>query len=233
MKTEKLFEKDSYLKETVSELLAIKENIAFFTKTIFYANSGGQPGDIGYIVLESGEKINVLDTKYDENRNICHYLEKPIQNSKEKCKLVIDWQHRFSLMRMHTCMHVICSLITSHITGCAVGCEKSRMDFSLIDNQFDREDFEKKLNLLIEKGAEVTYEIWDKEKLEKNLELVRTAKVFPPSFENKYRLVRIAGVDLQPCGGTHVANIKEIGKIRISKVKSKGGNNKRIYLEFA
>ena len=233
MKTEKLFEKDAYLKKIVAKVVHIRENIVFFDKTIFYAQSGGQPGDIGEITTSSGKKIRILNTTNDAQRNVCHHLETPISHNEDMLQLQIDWQRRYQLMKMHSCMHIICSLIDADITGCAVGADKSRMDFNLKKNILDKKQLSDNLNILIANGAKIDYEWWQKEKLQKNPQLVRTAKVLPPSIEDKYRLVNITGIDLQPCGGTHVKNIQEIGKVAITKIKNKGGNNRRIYIEFA
>ena len=230
--TEKIFEKDSYLKQTESKIIYTKGNIAYFKRTIFYAQSGGQLGDIGELESESGEKIRVINTTYDAQRNVCHYLEKPIGEVKGVFQLKIDWERRYQLMKMHSCMHVICSLIDADITGCAVGVEKSRMDFDLKDNTLDKEQLTTHLKQLIIQGAEVSYEWWDKTILVDKPELLRTTKGLPFSFGGKYRIIKIEGVDTQPCGGTHVSNIKEIGKIAITKIKKKGGSNRRIYIEF-
>lgn len=232
MNTHKLFETDSYLQQAESKILYISEKIVFFECTVFYARSGGQLGDTGEIVNEAGEVIKVIDTTYDEQRNICHHLEKQITKPEGIFQLKIDWARRYQLMKMHSCMHIICGLIDADITGCAVGVEKSRMDFDLKANDLDKEQLTVNVNLVIKEGAKVNYEWWDKSSLEKNPELVRTAKVFPPSFGGKYRIVNIEGVDIQPCGGTHVQNIVEIGEIVITKIKKKGSSNRRIYIEF-
>ncbi len=232
MKTKKLFEEDAYLKKIIAKVVHIRENIVFLDKTIFYAQSGGQPGDIGEITTSSGKKIRILNTTNDSQRNVCHHLETPISYNEDMLQLQIDWQRRYQLMKMHSCMHVICSLIDADITGCAVGADKSRMDFNLKKNILDKKQLSDNLNILITNGAKIDYEWWQKEELQKNPKLVRTAKVLPPSIEDKYRLVNITGIDLQPCGGTHVKNIQEIGKVAITKIKNKGGNNRRIYIEF-
>jgi misacylated tRNA(Ala) deacylase len=231
-KAKLLFQSDSYLRQTQSKITAIKENIIFFENTIFYAQGGGQPGDTGEIQSQTGEKFRIINTTYDEQRNVCHHLEKNITSTKGDFLLKIDWERRYKLMKMHSCMHVICSLIDADITGCAVGEEKSRIDFNLKNGAVDKEMLSANINKLIQKGAPIVYQWWEKADLDKQAELVRTIKVSPPLTGGKYRIVEIEGIDIQPCGGTHVKNIREIGEIAITKIKNKGENNRRIYIEF-
>ena len=133
-------------------------------------------------------------------------------------------------MQMHSAMHLMCSLIKADVTGGSVGAEKSRLDFDLKDEVPDKEKLTEKINQLIQKGAEITTEWWDKEKLEKHSDLVRTAKVYPPSENGKYRMVKIGDIDLQPCGGTHVKNIQEIGDFT-KFIKSKKRKRKPLELD--
>ena len=235
MITEKLFQQDAYLKECVSPIAEIRENTILLEQTVFYAKSGGQEGDRGYFELDSGEKIPVLDTTFDENKAILHHLETVPATLKKgvSLKAIIDWELRYKRMQMHSAMHLMCSLIQADVTGGSVGAEKSRLDFDLKDEIPDKEELTEKINQLIQRGAEITTEWWDKEKLEMHPDLVRTAKVYPPSENGKYRMVKIGDIDLQPCGGTHVKNIQEIGELKIYKIKKKGKENRRISLCFA
>ncbi len=235
MTTKKLFQENSYLKECEASVIGIRDNAIILEQTIFYAQSGGQEGDRGYLELDSGKKISVLNTTFAEDKSILHHVESvPVVLQKGvSIKACIDWELRYKRMQMHSSMHLMCSLIQADVTGGAVGAEKSRLDFDLKDEIPDKEELTEKINVLIKKGAEINIDWWNKEELEKHPEIIRTSKVYPPSENNQYRMVRIENIDLQPCGGTHVKNIQEIGEIQVYKIKKKGKENRRIYLCFA
>ena len=227
-----LFIEDSYLKDFDATILNIDSNKIILDRTAFYAKSGGQPGDIGKIIL-NGKEINIIDTVYDNKQNILHVCENSNDlKIDEKIKGKIDWNIRYKHMRMHTALHLLCSLIPYDVTGGQISYEKSRLDFNA-DDKIEKEEIENKINQLVEDDHEISYQWITLEELDNQPDLVRTMSVKPPRTNNKIRLVKIGNVDLQPCGGTHVRRTKEIGSIRIGKIENKGKMNRRVNLSIS
>jgi misacylated tRNA(Ala) deacylase len=227
-----LFIEDSYLKDFDATILNIDSNKIILDRTAFYAKSGGQPGDIGKITL-NGKEINIIDTVYDNKQNILHVCENSNDlKIDEKIKGKIDWNIRYKHMRMHTALHLLCSLIPYDVTGGQISYEKSRLDFNA-DDKIEKEEIENKINQLVEDDHEISYQWITLEELDNQPDLVRTMSVKPPRTNNKIRLVKIGNVDLQPCGGTHVRRTKEIGNIRIGKIENKGKMNRRVNLSIS
>jgi len=227
-----LFIEDSYLKDFDATILNIDSNEIILDRTAFYAKSGGQPGDIGKIIL-SGKEINIIDTVYDNKQNILHVCENSNDlKIDEKIKGKIDWNIRYKHMRMHTALHLLCSLISYDVTGGQISYEKSRLDFNA-DDKIEKEEIENKINKLVEDDHEISYQWIKLEELDNQPDLVRTMSVKPPRTNNEIRLVKIGNVDLQPCGGTHVRRTKEIGSIRIGKIENKGKMNRRVNLSIS
>lgn len=227
----KLFENDAYLKEFKARIIGIvkEENRIELDKTAFYAKSGGQPGDTGAIEAES-IKIQVLDT-IKENNKIINIVD-DLKDLEENVDIIgkINWDLRYKHMRMHTALHLLCSIVPLGVTGGQIGYEKSRLDFNDPDKQINKEELEEKINLLVEDNHTVTSEVIESSILEEKPELVRTMSVKPPQVDGKIRLIRIGDIDLQPCGGTHVKSTNEIGKIQIGKIENKGKMNRRVNL---
>jgi len=227
----KLFENDSYIKEFKAKIIDIvkEDNRIELDQTAFYAKSGGQPGDTG-IIETKGAKIQVLDTIKENNKiiNIVDDLKDLDKNGGITGK--INWDLRYRHMRMHTAMHLLCSIIPLGVTGGQIGYEKSRLDFNDPDKIINKEELEEKINLLVENNYTVTSEIIEGSIIEEKPELVRTMSVKPPQVDGKIRLVKIGDIDLQPCGGTHVKSTIEIGKIQIGKIENKGKMNRRVNL---
>lgn len=237
--TKKLFLDDSYLQDFEAKVTAVSENGVQFDKTIFYATSGGQPGDSGTLVI-SNQNIPVLTTKKGEaHDDVWHVLAEGASAPQVGDIITgkIDWDTRYRHMRMHTCLHLLCSLIVGNVTGGSVGAEKGRLDFDLPAGVLDKDDLSAKLNKLIDENHPVSTEWIASEELEANPQLIRTMSVKPPMGGGKIRLVRIGTtdntVDLQPCGGTHVKSTGEIGRVEIVKIENKGKQNRRISLVFA
>ena len=224
-----LFIENPYLKEFESKIQKIQNNNIILEQTAFYAKSGGQPGDIGKIMLD-GKDINIIDTIYDHEKNIVHICENT--NSLkvgEKVEGKINWQKRYKYMRMHTALHLLCSLIPYDVTGGQINFEKSRLDFNA-EGKIEKEEIEYKINKLVLENHVISYQWITNEELDKQPELVRTMSVKPPRTNNKIRLVKIGKIDLQPCGGTHIKSTKEIGEIKIGKIENKGKMNRRVNL---
>ena len=225
----KIYENDAYIKEFVTKIAEIKEieKLIELKETAFYAKGGGQPGDIG-VLINNNQEINVINTIKMENK-IYHEVES-IENIslEEKIEGKINWKIRYKHMRMHSALHLMCSIIPMEVTGGQIGFEKSRLDFNDPDKKINKEEVEEKLNELVSEDHKITYELIDSKILEEKPEIVRTMSVKPPQINGKIRLVKIGNIDLQPCGGTHVKSTLEIGKITIGKVENKGKMNRRV-----
>ena len=235
--TAKLFLENPYQTSFEATVTAVGENGVQFDKTIFYATSGGQPGDTGVLVV-SNQNIPVVTTKKGEGlEDIWHVLpEGTVINIGDKVSGEIDWATRHKHMRMHTCLHLLCSLIVGNVTGGSVGADKGRLDFDLPAGALDKDELNTKLNALIAADHPVSTEWITDAELDANPTLIRTMSVKPPSGGGRVRLVRIGThentVDLQPCGGTHVKSTGEIGLVSIVKIENKGKQNRRISVVF-
>ncbi len=232
--TNAIFNEEPYLQQLSTQVTAVDGQWLAFDATIFYPQGGGQPGDIGDISIE-GQKVSIIDTKKgDKIGEIIHQLEVAEHGIKvgDKVDLTLDWQRRHRLMRMHSAMHILCSLIPRGVTGGSVGELKSRLDFDLGDHSVDKQSLTEQLNALVQAGYAIERQFISEQELSENPSLVRTLSVQPPKGCGEVRLINIQGVDLQPCGGTHVKNTAEIGELLINKIENKGKRNRRIHLSL-
>ena len=228
-----LYLQDCYQREFASIVTKAEGRFTILEKTLFYPNSGGQPHDLGKMIDEEGNEYNVLFVK-KINGEISHELDKEIAVGK-KIKGIIDWQRRYFFMRNHTAAHVLSAVIHgeagAEITGNQLG-EQSRIDFSLENLDKDKiKSYEQKANEIIEQALPVETKFMLRSEAEKIPVVFKLAKGFPPEIK-ELRIVEIAGFDVQACGGTHVKNTKEIGKIEIIKTENKGKSNRRIYFRI-
>jgi len=233
--SEEIFRDDAYAKSCEAKVVSVSEAGIELDRTVFYPTSGGQPGDTGVLRLAGGATIRIADARKDRGTGIhLHIPEDGGHGLKpgDSVTAEIDWERRHRLMRMHSCMHLLCSIIEGEVTGGQVGEIKSRLDFNLPDTQLDKEAITAELNRLIERDAPLTVTWITDDELEAKPELVRTMSVRPPSGAGKVRLMEIEGIDLQPCGGTHVARTGEIGRVRVGKIENKGRQNRRINLHL-
>ena len=225
----KLFEENAYLKEFKAKIINIniEEKTIELDNTAFYARSGGQPGDIGEIIAEN-QNIEVEDTIKKDNK-IINIINKT-ENLDKGIEIIgkINWEKRYKHMKMHSALHLMCSVIPLGVTGGQIGYEKSRLDFNDPEKEINKEEIEEKINSLVKDDYEITSEIIDSKILDEQPELVRTMSVKPPQIDGKIRLIKIGNVDLQPCGGTHVKSTAEIGSIKIGKIENKGRMNRRV-----
>ena len=225
----KLFEENPYLREFKAKIINIdiEEKTIELDNTAFYARSGGQPGDIGQIIVEN-QNIEVEDTIKKDNK-IINIINKP-ENLDEGIEIIgkINWEKRYKHMKMHSALHLMCAVIPLGVTGGQIGYEKSRLDFNDPEKEINKEEIEEKINSLVKDDYEITSEIIDSKILDEQPELIRTMSVKPPQIDGKIRLIKIGNVDLQPCGGTHVKSTAEIGSIKISKIENKGRMNRRV-----
>ena len=232
--TERLFLDDTTLREAAAVVLSSDAAGIVLDRTPFYARGGGQPGDSGVLRWPGGE-VAVTEAVKGEGSAILHLPAADAVLPPPGTQVVasLDWPRRHALMRMHTALHLLCSLLPgAAVTGGQIGAERSRLDFDLPEAP-GREALEDGFRALVAAAHPVTAEWVDEAVLDSNPGLVRTLSVQPPRGTGRLRLVRIGGnapVDLQPCGGTHVANTAEVGIVRVLKVENKGRQNRRIAL---
>ena len=229
--TLELFRNNSYLKEHNAIISDVVPEGLVFKETIFYPEGGGQPGDVGSIKLKN-KTINIVGTKYINNKLV--HLTETIDDIKknEEGSLILDWSKRYSYMQVHTCLHLLCSIIPYPVTGGSIGDGRGRLDFDL-ETKPDKEDVLNKLNNLILKDYLVHISSITDQELDDNPDLVRTMSVKPPRGSGQIRMVKIGDdIDFQPCGGTHVNKTSEIKLVQSVKIENKGKMNKRIILNF-
>ena len=225
----KIFEEDAYKKEIITIIKKIdKENKAIeLEDTIFYGQSGGQPGDIGEIsTTELQTKVENTIKAEGSIKNILESIDGLKINQEVKAKL--NWETRYKHMRMHSALHLMCAAIPLGVTGGQIGYEKSRLDFNDPDKKINKEELEEKINIIMKNDHKIIYEYIDSKILDSQPELVRTMSVKPPKIDGKLRFVKIGDIDFQPCGGTHVKSTIEIGEIKIGKIENKGKMNRRV-----
>ena len=236
--TQRLFLDTPSAQTMTATVLAADAAGIVLDRTVFYARSGGQPGDVGVLRWRGGE-IAIIDTLKGEGETILHVPAPdaawPPVGAEVEGEL--DWQRRHILMRMHTALHLLCAALPGiAVTGGQVGLDKSRLDLDIAEPP-DRAALEERLNALIAADHPVGFFWVNDSVLDTDPGLVRTLSVKPPRGTGRLRLIRVGSeaepVDLQPCGGTHVARTGEIGRVVIAKVENKGRQNRRIVLQFA
>ena len=236
MSTELLFRHDAYLKAATAKVVAMHERGIELDCSIFYPAGGGQSGDTGILLRGSGERITIADTrKGDSIDQVLHIPAPgmPRPEPGETLTLELDWPRRYALMRLHTALHVMSCVVVAPVTGGNISPDKARLDFDIDMSLLDAEKIERETNAMIARGV-ATETVWiTDEELDARPELVKTMSVQPPRGAGRVRLLRIAGIDLQPCGGTHVKNIAEIGSIRVLKIRSEGKRNRRVEIALA
>ena len=233
--TKELFREDSYIKQCAAQVIAQDGNKVALDQTVFYPMGGGQPGDKGVLVRHDGERVDIQDTIKDrDSGQIWHVIDEGLEFEQgERISAVLDWERRYSLMRLHSCMHMLCAVVPAPVTGGSIRDDgTARLDFDLPEPP-DKAELNGKLNALTTASHVMRLNwITDKE-LQAQPDLVRTMSVQPPMGAGTVRLVEFADVDLQPCGGTHVANSNEIGAVAIQSIKKKGKQNRRITIALA
>ena len=234
--TELLFRDDGYLRSCTARVIAADERGIRLDRTVFYPTGGGQPGDAGVLRLPSGQEIAVVDTiKGSAPDEVIHVPAARSTLPDPGAELVaeIDWGRRYRLMRMHTCLHLLCSIVPGAVTGGQVSDGRGRLDFDVPGSSLDKEMLSGRLNALIAAAHAVGPQWITDAELAAQPELVRTMSVKPPSGMGQVRLIEIAGIDLQPCGGTHIRSTGEIGPVAVTKIENKGKQNRRVILAFA
>jgi misacylated tRNA(Ala) deacylase len=239
MRTEALFREDAYLKEAEAEVTGINDRGGIILdRTIFYATSGGQPGDTGRLTRPDGMAVAIAATVTGETKDEIIHVPSPDQPSLapgDRVALAIDWERRHRLMRMHTACHLLTVICQFPITGAAVSEDDSRVDFDIPDAGYTKEEVTARLMELVAADHPVFTRWITDEELAANPGLVKSKNVRPPSGTGRIRLVCIGdsgSIDSQPCGGTHVARTGEVGDIHIGKIEKKGRENRRFRLRF-
>ncbi|MGA2043464.1 MAG: alanyl-tRNA editing protein [Roseiarcus sp.] len=234
--TEPLFRQDAYLRETDAVVVAADAGGIVLEATNFYARGGGQAGDRGVILLADGAAIEIVDTVYDaDKRTILHIpaAGSPLPDPGARVTARIDWDLRLQRMRAHTALHLLTAVLPFPVTGGAVGDGEGRLDFDSGDAALDRVEIGRRLNELIASNARVATRWIADAELAANPGLVKTMSVKPPTGSGRVRLVEIEGIDLQPCGGTHVAFTGEIGRAEVTQIEKKGRINRRVRIALA
>lgn len=234
--TELVFRTEPYTKSCEAKVVSTDERGIRLDRTVFYAESGGQMGDTGVLRLSDGRSIQITNTvKGNGPDDVVHVpaagSELPAAGATVNAE--IDWDRRHRLMRMHTCLHLLSSIIKGDVTGGQVSDGKGRLDFNLPDTALDKAHITAELNRLVLEDHPVQPRWITDEELMAKPELVRTMSVKPPMGSGRVRLLEIEGVDLQPCGGTHVARTGEIGVVEVTKIENKGRQNRRVNIAFA
>ncbi len=234
--TELLYREDAYLRSATARVTGSDGRGIRLDRTVFYPAGGGQPGDQGVLRLDTGERIAIVDTVKGDLPDEVIHVPAPGTTLPEAGTAVlaaIDWERRHRLMRMHTCLHLLCSIVPGAVTGGQVADGKGRLDFDVPSSHLDKEEIGARLNALVAAAHPVRPVSISEEELDQKPELVRTMSVKPPRGGGRVRLIEIVGVDLQPCGGTHVRTTAEIGRVLVSKIENKGRQNRRVNLAFA
>jgi misacylated tRNA(Ala) deacylase len=228
---ELIFRDDAYARACTATVTAVDERGIRLDRTVFYPTGGGQPGDSGTLRLADGRTIAIVDTVKGDGPDDVLHVPAPgaaLPAPGDAVAAELDWERRYRHMRMHTCLHLVCAAVAGDVTGGQVGDGKGRLDFNVPGEALDKEAIATRVNQLIGEGHAVTPRWIADEELAQRPELVRTMSVKPPMGHGRVRLLDIEGVDLQPCGGTHVRNTAEIGRIEIAKIENKGKQNRRV-----
>lgn len=234
MHTELLFRDDAYLRSCEARVLSANERGVVLDRTVFYPMGGGQPGDSG-VLRWSGGQLRISDTRKGDEPDTVKHVPDPGSALPQPGDLVtaeIDWDRRYAHMRIHTCLHVLSCVVVAPVTGGNIAADKGRLDFDIDMSQLDAARIEAGVNELIARAIP-TETVWITDaELDARPDLVKTMSVQPPRGAGRVRLLRIEGIDLQPCGGTHVRNIAEIGRVRVLRIRSEGKRNKRVEIGF-
>ena len=231
---EELFRKDSYLKQADATVTSVEERGVRLDRTIFYPTGGGQPGDTGVLRWDGGEAA-IVDSLKAERGDVLHVLapDAPRPAVGTAVRTELDWERRYKHMRMHTALHVMSAVIKGSVTGGQVGADKSRLDFNLDGDVPTKEWVTEEINKILGTDQPVVQQWITDEEMNARPELVKTMSVRPPVGAGRVRLLAIEGVDLQACGGTHVARTAEIGRVECIKVENKGKMNRRFIIALA
>ncbi|MEH6403736.1 MAG: alanyl-tRNA editing protein [Sneathiella sp.] len=231
-----IFREDAYQKSCTAIVTGINDKGGIvLDQTVFYPTGGGQPGDKGTLTLSDGSLLTITTTiKGESPDEIVHVPQEDqkLPSVGETITAEIDWESRYRLMRMHSCLHLLTAALPYPVTGGQVSDGKGRLDFDLPELTLDKQEITTKLNQLINENRDLSSSWITDEELDAKPEMVKTMSVQPPRGSGKIRLIRVEGIDLQPCGGTHIKNTSEIGSVLVRKIEKKGRQNRRVSLIF-
>ncbi|MDE2203255.1 MAG: alanyl-tRNA editing protein [Burkholderiaceae bacterium] len=241
MPTRKCFDEDAYRTACDATVVAVHPEGIELDQTVFYARSGGQAGDTGTLVLRGvhdGQTIAIADTVYGPDRQTVFHVpadhaDLTLLAPGTPVSAAIHWERRHRLMRLHTCLHLLGSLIPVPVTGCGISPDSGRIDFDLPESTLERDTLTTQLNELIGRNTPVRVDLITPEELAAQPELVRTIGAAPPAGASAIRIIHIEGIDRQPCGGTHVRATGEIGRMVVTKIEKKSRQNRRVAVAFA
>jgi misacylated tRNA(Ala) deacylase len=231
-----LFRDDAYLRSCEARVTGVDERGIRLDRTVFYPQGGGQPGDSGMLRLADGGSLAIADTRKGDGIDEVLHIPAPgavLPLPGSAVTAEIDWQRRHRLMRIHTCLHLLSAVVPGAVTGGQIADGKGRLDFDVPGDTLDKQTIARRINELITADHEALPRWISDEELAARPELVRTMSVKPPTGQGRVRLIDITGVDLQPCGGTHLRRTGEIGPVDVLKIENKGRQNRRIVVGFA
>ena len=235
--TEELFREDATLRECEARITAVDAAGIRLDRTVFYPLGGGQAGDAGMLRLADGRELRIVDTRKGAQPGEIVHLPAPdtdLSNLHVGTTVTarIDWQRRHRHMRFHTATHLLCALVPHPVDGCSITTGYARLDFHMTE-PLDKEALTQGLARLVAEGHAVSHRWITEAELDTNPGLVRSMSVQPPRGQGRVRVMEVDGVDLQPCGGTHVANTAEIGPVVVTKIEKKSAKTRRVVLGFA
>jgi misacylated tRNA(Ala) deacylase len=233
--TEEVFRDDAYARACDATVTAVAAGGIQLDRTVFYPEGGGQPGDSGRLRAADGRQVVIANTvKAAAAQAPVHVPAdgQPALAVGDRVTAEIDWDRRYRHMRMHSALHLLCAVVDGGVTGGSIGTDKSRLDFDLPDTQLDKDKIAAELNRLVSEDHPMGAKWITDAELQASPDLVRTMSVKPPQGTGRVRLMEIPGVDLQPCGGTHVRRTGEIGRLRVGKIENKGRHNRRINIHL-
>lgn len=234
--TELVFRDDAYARACRARVVAVTPAGIELDRTVFYPTGGGQPGDTGLLRRADGTAVRIAGAVKGEGaQSVLHLCApgEPLPAPGEEVEAALDWERRYRHMRFHTALHLLCAVVPAPVTGGQVAEDKARLDFDIEMERLVKEAIEESLNRLVAEGHAVRPRWIPDAELDARPELVRTMSVKPPRGLGGVRVLEIEGVDLQPCGGTHVADTREVGRLAVVKIRSEGARNRRVVLGFA
>ena len=234
--TQFVFRDDAYARSCIARVVEVRpEGGVVLDRTVFYPHGGGQPGDGGLLRFPGREGTRVVDTRYTPDRERIVHVMAPGSDPLavgDEITAELDWETRFPRMRIHTALHLLSVVLPFPVTGGAIGDGEGRLDFDLPEGGQDKAALSEQLRELVARDAAVTQSWITDAELDANPALVKTMSVQPPRGSGRIRLVAIEGIDLQPCGGTHVARTGEIGRVSVTDIEKKGRQNRRVRIRL-
>jgi misacylated tRNA(Ala) deacylase len=231
-----IYNDDAYQTDIEATVIAVEDSKVALDQTIAYPTGGGQPGDQGVVELASGERLAFTDTTKDKSTAspplIWHHIPGATLAVGDRVRLHLDWQRRHQHMRFHTCMHVLCSVVKAPVTGGQIQQDRARLDFDIDMSLLDATAIAAAVNRITSQDIATRTLLVSDADLDAHPEWVKTMSVSPPRGVGLIRLLEIPGVDLQPCGGTHVRHLNEIGPIEVLRIRNEGKRNKRVEIGF-